>query len=192
EHLISQHRNGIADIKLNGVSIPAGGTMTLMVGNTYDIELDGFTATQGYNQLESFINFPNTIFQVLSVSTTYSADTSPYVPGPAPIASDKLYADACLWENDPTSPNYRSCVGGDFKAGGSTVVTTYTIKIISGGRTAQSLNSLLYDFSGSSYHYNSDFGVGAVIANIIDPTALTIAKAFSPSPAVAGGTSTLT
>src|SRR6266404_2701527 len=166
--------------------------MNLVVGNTYTIELDGGTATQGYNQFEAFISFPNTIFQILSVSTTYSADNSPYVPGPAPIASDKLYADACLWENDPTSPNYRSCVGGVFKAGGSTVLTTYTIKIISGGGTSQALNSLLYDFSGSSYHYNADFGLGAVIANIVDPAALTISKTFSPSPAVAGGTSTLT
>ena len=192
EHLISQNRNSITGIKLNGVSIPAGGSMNLVVGNTYTIELDGGTATQGYNQFEAFISFPNTIFQILSVSTTYSADNSPYVPGPAPIASDKLYADACLWESDPTSPNYRSCIGGDFKAGGSVVVTTYTIKVISGGGTAQTLNSLLYDFSGSSYHYNADFGVNAVIANIVDPAALTISKAFSPTPTVAGGTSTLT
>ena len=56
--------------------------MTLMVGNTYTIELAGYTATQGYNQLESFINFPNTIFQILSVSTTYSANTPPYILGP--------------------------------------------------------------------------------------------------------------
>ena len=192
EHLISQNRNSITGVKLNGVSIPAGGSMNLVVGSTYTIELDGGTATQGYNQFEAFISFPNTIFQILSVSTTYSADNSPYVPGPAPIASDKLYADACLWENDPTSPNYRSCIGGDFKAGGATVVTTYTIKVISGGGTAQTLNSLLYDFSGSSYHYNSDFGVNGIIANIVDPTALTMSKAFSPALTVAGGTSTLT
>ncbi|TMH15703.1 MAG: hypothetical protein E6H68_08485, partial [Betaproteobacteria bacterium] len=192
EHLISQNRNSIIGIKLNGVSIAPGGSMNLVVGNTYTIELDGGTATQGYNQFEAFISFPNTIFQILSVSTTYSADNSPYVPGPAPIATDKLYADACLWESDPTSPNYRSCIGGDFKAGGSAVVTTYTIKVISGGGTAQTLNSLLYDFSGSSYHYNADFGVNAVVANIVDPAALTISKAFSPTPTVAGGTSTLT
>ena len=192
EHLISQNRNSITGIKLDGVSIPAGGSMNLVVGNTYTIELDGGTATQGYNQFEAFISFPNTIFQILSVSTTYSADNSPYVPGPAPIATDKLYADACLWESDPTSPNYRSCIGGDYKAGGSAVVTTYTIKVISGGGTAQTLNSLLYDFSGSSYHYNADFGVNAVVANIVDPAALTISKAFSPTPTVAGGTSTLT
>ena len=166
--------------------------MNLVVGSTYTIELDGGTATQGYNQFEAFINFPNTIFQILSVSTTYSADNSPYVPGPAPAANDKLYADACLWQSDITSPNYRSCVGGDFKAGGSAVVTTYTIKVVSGAGTSQTLNTLLYDFSGSSFHYNADFGTKAVIANIADPAAVTMTKSFLPATTVPGGTSTLT
>src|ERR1041385_7337921 len=70
EYLISQSRNYVANILLSNdgnsySSVPAGGTMTLMVGNTYWIQVDGYTATQGYNQLEEFINFPNTIFQVL-------------------------------------------------------------------------------------------------------------------------------
>jgi len=193
EHLISQNRNSITDVKYgtnlgNLVSVPDGGSMNLIVGNTYVIQLLGGTATQGYNQFEAFINFPNTIFQVLGVTTSYSADNSPFVPNP----NDKLYADACLWENDPNSPNYRSCVGGDFKAGGSNVVTTYTIKIIGGGGTSQSLNTLLYDFSGSSYHYNSDFSAGARVANVIDPTTSTIAKSFSPNPASLNGISVLT
>ncbi len=183
EHLISQNRNGVTSIKLNGAAVAAGGTMTLMVGNTYTIELDGFTATQGYNQLESFINFPNTIFQVLSVSSTYTADTSPYVANP----SSQLYADACLWESDPTSPNYRSCVGGDYKAGG-TVTNTYTVKIIGGAGTTQTLNTLLYDFSGSSYHYNSDFSASARYVSIVGAT---LTKAFSPKTILAGGTATL-
>jgi uncharacterized repeat protein (TIGR01451 family) len=165
--------------------------MNLVVGNSYDIQLLGGTATQGYNQFEAFIAFPNTIFQIQGVATTYSADNSPYVPGPAPTVNDKLYADACLWENDPNSPAYRSCVGGDFKAGGNNVVTTYSIKIVSGGGTSQPLNTLLYDFSGSSYHYNADFGVGARIANVIDPTAATISKSFTPNPTSLNGISAL-
>ena len=188
EHLISQNRNAVTGVKLDGVAIAPGGAMNLVVGNTYAIELDGGTATQGYNQFEAFINFPNTIFQILSVSTTYSADNSPYVPNP----SNKLYADACLWQNDPASPNYRSCIGGDYKAGGSDVRTTYTVKIISGGGTSQPLYALLYDFSGSSYHYNGDFAGSARIANIVDPASLGFAKAFAPAATVAGGTSTLT
>ena len=172
--------------------IPAGGSVGLVVGNTYTFELSSGTATQGYNQFEAFINFSNTIFQILSVTTSYSANNSPYVVGPAPAVSDKLYADACLWNNEPSSPNYRSCVGGDYKSGGADIKTTYVVKIIGGGGTAQTLSTLLYDFSGSSYHYNADFSVGGWIANIVDPAALGFAKAFAPATTVAGGTSTLT
>lgn len=187
ERLVSQSRNYITNVKLDGTSIPAGGSMNLMVGNTYTIELYGGTATQGYNQFEEFINFPNTIFQVLSVSTTYSANDSPFVSNP----NDGLYADACQWENDPNSPFYRSC-WFDYKAGGNNVVTTYTVKIISGGGSTETLGSLLYDFSGSSYHYNADYSTGARFANIIDPTNLTISKSFTPDPTNVNGVSTLT
>ena len=193
EHLISQSRNSIADVKYGTnpaslVSVGAGGALNLVVGNTYTIELDGGTATQGYEQFETFINFSNAIFQILAVNTTYSADSSIYVPNP----NSKLYADACLWESDPNGPNYRSCIGVAGKAGGSNVVTTYTIKIVSGGGTSQTLNTLLYDFSGSSFHYNGDYSVGARVANIIDPTTANISKSFSPNPAPVNGVSALT
>jgi len=188
EHLISQNRNGITDVKLNGASVAAGGSMTLVVGNTYTIEMDGFTATQGYNQLESFIHFPNTIFLVQAVSTTYSADSNTTnVPNP----NSSQYANACVWDNDPASANYRSCIGTDDKAGG-TVIVTYTVKVISGGGTSQVLTTLLYDFSGSSFHYNSDYSTNFRIANIVDPTNVTIAKSFTPSATVLGGISALT
>ncbi len=191
ERLVSQSRNGVWTIKLDGAAVPAGGSMTLMVGGTYDITLEGATATQGYNQLESFINFPNTIFQVLAVSTAYTADTSNFVTSP----NDRLYADACGWENHPASPNYRSCVGvggvgSDGKAGGG-VITTYTVRILSGGGTTQTLTSLVYDFSGSSYHYNADYSFSTRFAQIVNPAPPTFAKAFAPSTVLAGGTSML-
>jgi hypothetical protein len=138
--------------------LPAGGALNLMVGSTYYIR-SMVAPTQGYNQFESFISFPNTIFQILSVSTEYSANSN---PGHVPVPNPALYADACVWDNDPNSPTYRSCIGGDDKAGGSNVVTTYQVKIISGGGTSQTLNTLLYDFSGS-YHYNADFSSGCVV-----------------------------
>jgi uncharacterized repeat protein (TIGR01451 family) len=190
EHLISQSRNHILDVKLDGVSVPNGGTMTLLVGQTYTIDLVGSTATNGYEQLESFINFPNTIFQVQSVSTTYTADTSPYVSSP----NDKLYGDACRWDSDPNSPYYRSCrdVG---KVGGG-VTTTYVVKILQvpGAPLVnpEPLSTLLYDFSGSSYHYNDDFSTSTRFAAIVDPTTLTIAKSFNPDPTNANGVSALT
>jgi LPXTG-site transpeptidase (sortase) family protein len=196
EHLVSQNRNAVTDVRfgttlaaldLPASSVPAGGTMNLMVGNTYYIRMIGFTATQGYEQLESFINIPNTIFQVLSVSTTYTADTSAYVDSP----NDKLYGDACKWENDPGSPNYRSCldvgkVGGDIRV-------TYQVKIlrVPGAPLVnpQPLSTLIYDFSGSSFHYNSDYGVSTRYANIINAS---LTKSFSPKTILPGETSTLT
>jgi hypothetical protein len=163
--------------------------MALVVGNTYEIKLVGSTATNGYEQIESFINFPNTIFQVQSVLTTYTADTSPYVNG---AGDNKLYGDACKWENDPNSPYYRSCrdVG---KAGGD-VTVTYTVKILQVPSSPlvnpQPLSTLIYDFSGSSFHYNDDFGVSTRFAEII--TGLPIAKSFNPDPTNVNGISTLT
>src|SRR5574341_144067 len=192
EHLISQNRNTVSDVQYGTTlasltSVASGGTMSLIVGNTYYIRLVGATATNGYEQIESFINFPNTVFQILSVSTTYTADTSPYVSSP----SDKLYGDACLWENNPNSPNYRACndVG---KAGGG-VTVTYQVRILSVGSTnPEPLSTLIYDFSGSSFHYNSDFGVSTRYAYVFDPSAITISKNFSPDPTTVSGVSTLT
>jgi len=123
---------------------------------------------------------------VQKVSTSYTADNSPYVPNP----NNKLYGDACQWDNDPNSPTYRACVGGDYKAGGN-LVTTYTIKILSGGGTSQALSNLIYDFSGSSFHYNADHYLTR-LANIIDPASVGLAKAFSPGTISAEGVSALT
>ncbi len=191
EHLISQSRNETTNILLDGSIIPAGGTMALVVGNTYTIQLVGKTATQGYNQIETFINFPNTIFQVISVDTSYTADTSTPPTGYVPNPNDRLYGNACLWENNPDSLNYRSCTGIDGKAGGD-IVVTYVIKIIGGAGSQETLSSLIYDFSGSSYHYNSDYSVGGRIAAIVDPATVTIDKAFNPDPASVGAATNLT
>ncbi len=185
EHLISQSRNSTTDVKLDNVSIAPGGTMTLMLGETYNIELVGSTATNGYEQIESYINFPNTIFQINSVTSTYTANG-----GTDPDAATKVYADGCSWENDPNSPNYRSCLSTG-KYGGD-ITVTYNVEIIGGAGTSETLNTLIYDFSGSSYHYNSDFSVAGRIAAIVDPSLVTIDKNFAPDPTSVTGTSTLT
>ncbi|MEJ5224303.1 MAG: hypothetical protein WHV44_07585, partial [Anaerolineales bacterium] len=192
EYLISQSRNSVLDMQYGTspsslVSVPNGGTLTLMKGQTYYIKLVGTTATQGYEQIESFINFPNTIFQVLSVTTTYSAESSPTLNPPY----DKLYGDACVWENDPNSPNYRSCLGTG-KAGGN-ITVLYEVKILEVPSAPlvnpEPLSTLIYDFSGSSFHYNADFGVSTRFAQIVNAS---IAKSFSPKTIAPGGTSTLT
>jgi len=67
------------------------------------------------------------------------------------------------------------------------VVTTYKVKVLSGCSGAVPLSSLIYDFSGSSYHYNADFS-NATIASVVSPT---LAKAFTPKTITPGGLSTL-
>jgi uncharacterized repeat protein (TIGR01451 family) len=191
EHLISQSRNHVIDIKyaLTGfsrVSVPAGGMLTLIKGQTYDIELDSTTATNGYEQLETFMNLPNTIFQVISVASTYTAYSG--------VDLTRLYADGCGWVNDPNDPNYRSCTGTG--KNGGTITTIYTVTILSAPSSPltnpEPLTSLVYDFSGSSFHYNSDSGASVRYAYIPDPTATTFSKSFSPKPAAPGGVSALT
>ena len=142
EHLISQNRNSVQSIT---------GPTTVYVGQTYNYTVNASTATQGYAQLEAFLNLSNVIFQVQAISTTYSS--------PAGGTNNKFYADACGWDNNPLSGSYRSCIGPDNYSGGKaggTISTTYTVKILSTGVTTAS--TLILDFSGSSYHYNNDFG----------------------------------
>jgi uncharacterized repeat protein (TIGR01451 family) len=152
EHLVSQNRNQVQAITgPGGIGDPP--PTTVYVGQTYTYMLFSSTAPGGYEQLESFLDFPNVIFQILSVATTYTQ--------PVGATNDKIYADACGWQNDPTLANYRSCVGPPNYAGGKAggnIVTSYVVKIASVG--AATVTALIYDFSGSSYHYNNDFGIG--------------------------------
>src|SRR5260221_112375 len=82
--------------------------MNLFVNNTYCIQLVAHTATQGYEQLESFLTLSNTVFQILSVSTTFTANGAG-LPNP----NDELYANGCNWDADPATLNYLSslCLG---------------------------------------------------------------------------------
>lgn len=197
EYLISQSRNSVTNMQLSSdgtsyTDVAAGGTMTLMVGSTYWIKLYASTATNGYEQLETFINFPNTIFQVESVNTTYTADTTTRVDG---TGHDQLYADGCYWINNTTDDNYRSCLDTG-KAGGE-IVVTYQIKILKVPDAPlvnpEPLQTLVYDFSGSSFHYNADFSSSVRFAKIVNAS---IEKSFTPKTlnpnTTPRGTSTLT
>ena len=177
EYLVSQARNAVNSIV---------GPSTVYVGQTYQYTINVSTATQGYEQLEAFLELSNVVFQVLSVATTYSA--------PAGATNNKVYADACGWDNLPTSATYRSCVGpvqySGGKAGG-TISTTYTVRIVSAGTTTAS--TLIRDFSGSSYHYNSDYGTGISSVSVTAlPPPLTLSKTASAATTLAGSTVTYT
>ncbi|HSO23109.1 MAG TPA: hypothetical protein VLT81_09375, partial [Chondromyces sp.] len=153
EYLVSQNRNTTTQIRYGQQEdqsdwqiLGNGGSINLLIGETYFIELTTATAT-GYEELESFLTLSNTIFQVLEVKTTYTTltDTDGRVQTPT---HPQLWADGCLWDSDPDSPNYLSCLS-DGKAGG-TVVTVYEIRIISGGGDQVGLEALIYDRSGGS------------------------------------------
>src|SRR6266513_3169028 len=170
EKIISQNRNSV-----NSITGPA----TVYVGQTYQYTVNASTATGGYAQLEAFLDLSNIIFQVQAIATTYTA--------PAGGTNDKFYADACGWDNNPLSGTYRSCIGPvnypGGKAGG-TVVTTYTVKVLSTGNTTAS--TLIMDFSGSSYHYNSDYGVQVISITALPPP-LTLSKIANPTIMAAPG-----
>src|SRR5438128_6625840 len=151
EKIISQNRNSVQSII---------GPTTVYVGQTYTYTVNATTATQGYEQLEAFLNLSNVIFQVQAIATTYTS--------PPAATNDKFYADACGWDNNPLSATYRSCIGpANYSGGkaGGTISSTYTVKILSTGVTTAS--ALIMDFSGSSYHYNNDFGLGVNSITII-------------------------
>jgi hypothetical protein len=81
ERLVSQNRNGVTSIT---------GPTTVYVGNTYQYTVAGKTATGGYEQFVSFLNFPSIIFQILDVSATYSVPSAPN------NINNATYADACI------------------------------------------------------------------------------------------------
>jgi uncharacterized repeat protein (TIGR01451 family) len=168
EKLISQNRNAVTSIT---------GPTTVTVGQTYQYTVSGKTATGGYEQLVFSPDFPNTLFQVMGVSATYTT--------PAGGKNNSVYADACGWTNDPASPSYHNnleCTDTSIPDGytggkaGNDVTTVYTVKILSAG--SASITNLIYDFSGSSYHYNSDFGSGinAITITAVNPPDLTLTK----------------
>lgn len=174
ERLISQNRNSVNSIV---------GPTAVTVGDEVTYTVDASTATNGYEQIEAFLTLNPSIFQLLRTTVSYAAP---------PATSDRMYADACGWDDVPTSPTYRSCIGPEGipggKAGGA-LISTYTVRIVGEGTT--SLTSAIYDKSGSSYHYNSDFTVApnllVVTATAPPPTTTTttVAPATTTSTAVA-------
>jgi uncharacterized repeat protein (TIGR01451 family) len=149
EKLISQGRNAVLSFS---------GPSTVVQGQTVTYTVTGKTAPGGYQQL-AFAPVLPTFFQLISSSIAYSS--------PSGSVSNSVYADGCGWENDATSTYYHNnlaCDNPSITAGytgdkvGDTFTATYKIKVLATG--SGTLSNLIYDFSGSSYHYNSDLGTG--------------------------------
>lgn len=166
EQLISQARNSILDFYCD---TPSGagqrGTVNVGVGDVMICTAVGHTST-AYPQLSFTANFPNIIFQILDVNTTYT--------NPVGGVNSAVYADGCGWVQDPTSPDYHrsptNCAGAGWpgqyvdnsggEGTGLDVVTKYTVKVLSKPVAAGpvSVSNIILDFSGGSFHYNADYG----------------------------------
>jgi len=194
EKLLSQARNSVGSFS---------GPTTVYVGDVIEYTLVTSTAPQGYEQLTVSSNFPNAVFEFLDIKTTYSSD---------PIVNASIYQDGCGWIGDPANVGYHTaanaCDGpvanqdsnGDGKIGGSNITTRYRVKILStgaagGGSNTIAVSHLINDFSGSSYHYNSDYGqgVGITYITILGAPDVRITKtAAAPFYTGVNGTYTLT
>lgn len=157
KRLLSQNRNSANSIT---------GPPAVTVGDEVTYVLDAKTALGGFEQLEAFLRFPSSMFQVLRVTATYAK--------PAGATNDTMYADACGWDAVPTSLTYLDCIGparyDGGKVGGA-LLSTFTVKVMGTGAT--DLTAAIYDKSGLSYHYNADFSVR--------PNTLTV-TATAPAP----------
>jgi LPXTG-motif cell wall-anchored protein len=147
EHLISQNRNVV-----NGVTGPTSVTL----GDTVQFVLTGATATQGYEQIVTAPVLSSSIFEITSVTGSYAVGGT----------ISNFYYDGCDWDPAGVDVTTWDCLATG-KAGGDPITVTVTAKVIGVG-TAQ-VGGIIYDFSGSSFHYNSDYSAGAFTVTAAAP-----------------------
>jgi len=149
EKLVEQNRN-----EVNVITGPA----TVLVGRTYQFFfLDTATAPGGYEQFESFLIWSNNLFQTISVDARYTQ--------PVNATNSSVYANGCNW-----NPITRACLGtGKF---GDQVLTIFETLIL-GTAGATTIRAVVHDYSGSSYHYNTDFNAALpdqLVVTAINPS----------------------
>lgn len=194
EQMISQARNYIYDFACDAGSGYQSGGVSVTVGDVFQCRARAHTAS-AYPQVSFTADIPNVVFQTLDVRTTYSS--------PAGGKNSTVYADGCGWVQNPTDPRYHrspsTCEGesggngerytdqypfGSSKgAVGNDIETTYTIKVLAfpnGIPNPIRVSNIMLDYSGSSYHYNADYGTATNSINITvanpAPTDLSITK----------------
>jgi uncharacterized repeat protein (TIGR01451 family) len=189
EHLVAQARNGIDSLT---------GPTSVVKGQIYDYYMTAHTAT-AYEQLITVVDFANNIFRIVSVDVNYTTPTG--------AENDTIYADACGWVHDPSDPDYftqsgnidtcknlgiyENPEGTDDKVGND-ISAHLRIEIIGTG-TAE-VSGLMYDVSGSSFHYNADYGdpLEVLVITAVEPNIPPIAnddsKANPGAPSVSNPT----
>ena len=145
EKLVSQARNDV-------ISLNTSGSLTNL-GDTATITLVGKTST-AYEQLTVWPVIDLSVVRIRSMNFTFSNDASlrPGINSPL----KQIYADACGW-------NFATYeCDGDGKVGGDNTVTMVLQRVAAGNF---GMAGVIYDLSGSSYHYNSDYGTDGVLSN---------------------------
>jgi len=186
ERLLSQSRNGVRSII---------GPTEVEKGKTYDFIVNSFTATEGYQELQDELVFPNQIFRIDKIEAVYAQPLKLTTPnlGTASNPNPTVFADAGQWNDVPTSPTYRSPTNTNNqtdRAGGDPIRTKYTVTVIGEGEAR--VTDSIRDYSGSSFHYNSDWGQ-LVHTVVSEPLAdLSIIKADAATVAIPGSSVTYT
>ena len=183
EQLVSQQRNSISTVT---------GPTTVYVGHTYVYFFSGKTATQGYDQISPQVYLTNVPFTITEVETTYEV--------PANTVQNTMWGDGCGWVYTPTLPG--TCTTSSKIGNGCTSTVTIYVRATGSG----SFIPLIYDISGGSFHYNSDFATPAksILITSVNPavddsysTPNTVPITFNPltndidPPPVGTGTVTL-
>ncbi|MDD1610691.1 MAG: DUF4347 domain-containing protein, partial [Methylococcaceae bacterium] len=147
--------------------------ITIFVGQTLNIRSEGQTATQGYAQLTLSTVFDTNIFQIQKTNQYYNqpildptyqqdlgvGDTSQTFNAD-PFANDgtantSIYANSAGW--NPATHSLM-ITNAPPKAGGGPIITDYQVQVTGAG--SGRLDTLILDYSGSSFHYNADLDTG--------------------------------
>ncbi len=157
EKIISQNRNKIVSIV---------GPSTLAPGAEATYILTAYTASS-FSEVEAFLVFPKDVRVVSSPATFSRTDFGGLASTLGP------WADGCnKWSYTYSPiPGNANCPGPGKQ--GNTVVVTYTV-IAAPGTLPFTLKGLIYDFSGSAFHYNKDFGVKTKSVTIGYPLNVTV------------------
>ncbi len=145
------------------------GPTTLLVGQTYQLEVISNASNVRYEQLEHYLNFTSESFRISQVEARY---THPFA-----ATNNKLYADACGWEDNISRPEYRTCSDNpedyNYPTGsvGGEITITYSIQALAPGTVT--LIPTLYGFNedegDGEYEYNGDYGGETLTITAVQP-----------------------
>jgi LPXTG-site transpeptidase (sortase) family protein len=151
------------------------GPPILRVGDIVTYTVTG--TSPSYDQLVSYVTFPNSHFRLISVTTTAS-NPGATVDGP--------YFDACGW--DPNVNNlistYATCVGPEKVSGGQVsgaISQVYVLEAIATGNVQPEHVLIGYDSADESFHFNQSTGGQIPTLTILLPANVTPSPTLSPT-----------